>query len=61
MGKEKNHVKFTAEKNKGKLTVVGFNKGFLNQNLLPFVKELYVLYQLILEECIYSSRNACWD
>ncbi|OYR99056.1 single-stranded-DNA-specific exonuclease RecJ [Lactobacillus taiwanensis] len=42
MGKEKNHVKFTAEKNKGKLTVVGFNKGFLNQNLLPFVKELYV-------------------
>lgn len=28
MGKEKNHVKFTAEKNKGKLTVVGFNKGF---------------------------------
>lgn len=42
MGKEKNHIKFTAEKNKGKLTVVGFNKGFLNQNLLPFVKELYV-------------------
>lgn len=42
MGKDKNHVKFTAEKNNGKLTVVGFNKGFLNQTLLPFIKELYV-------------------
>lgn len=42
MGKDKNHVKFTAEKNEGKLTVVGFNKGFLNQTLLPFIKELYV-------------------
>ncbi|MDK7189680.1 hypothetical protein QP427_06785, partial [Bifidobacterium sp. UMB1230] len=40
MGKDKNHVKFTAEKNNGKLTIVGFNKGFLNQNLLPFIKEL---------------------
>lgn len=46
MGKDKNHVKFTAEKNNGKLTIVGFNKGFLNQNLLPFIKELYVTLAL---------------
>ncbi len=46
MGKDKNHVKFTAEKNAGKLTVVGFNKGFLNQTLLPFIKELYITLSL---------------
>ena len=46
MGKDKNHVKFTAEKNAGKLTIVGFNKGFLNQTLLPFIKELYVTLSL---------------
>ena len=46
MGKDKNHVKFTAEKNTGKLTIVGFNKGFLNQTLLPFIKKLYVTLSL---------------
>ena len=46
MGKDKNHVKFTAEKNAGKLTIIGFNKGFLNQTLLPFIKELYVTLSL---------------
>lgn len=34
------------QKNNGKLTIVGFNKGFLNQNLLPFIKELYVTLAL---------------
>lgn len=41
MGKEKNHVKFTAEKGGGKLDIVGFNKEFLNNNLLPFISEVF--------------------
>lgn len=41
MGKEKNHVKFTAEKDGGKLDIVGFNKEFLNNNLLPFISQIF--------------------
>ncbi|RVU71561.1 MULTISPECIES: single-stranded-DNA-specific exonuclease RecJ [Lactobacillus] len=46
MGKTKNHVKFTANKNGGSLSIVGFNKGFLNNQLLPFVNQLFVTLSL---------------
>ncbi|QNQ80344.1 single-stranded-DNA-specific exonuclease RecJ [Lactobacillus sp. PV034] len=46
MGKEKNHVKFIASKDGGKLEVVGFNKAYLNSNLLSFIKTLYVTLSL---------------
>ena len=46
MGKDKNHVKFTASKNGSKLEVVGFNKGYLNSNILSFVKTLYLTLSL---------------
>lgn len=42
MGKDKTHVKFDVVKNNKKLSVVGFNKPFLNQNMMPFVKQLFV-------------------
>ncbi|TSO26445.1 single-stranded-DNA-specific exonuclease RecJ [Lactobacillus sp. LL6] len=42
MGKEQEHVKFNAEKDNGKLTVIGFGKGFLNNNLLPFITKVFV-------------------
>ncbi len=42
MGKEKNHVKFTVNKDGGSLPVVGFNKEFLNNNLLPFITKIFV-------------------
>lgn len=42
MGKEKNHVKFTAQTKTGKLEIVGFNKEFLNNNLLPFISKIYL-------------------
>ena len=46
MGKDKNHVKFTASKDGGNLEVVGFNKGYLNSNILSFVKTLYLTLSL---------------
>lgn len=42
MGKAKNHVKFTAVKKDGSLDIVGFNKKFLNNDLLPFVARIFV-------------------
>lgn len=38
MGKAKTHIRFDI----GKLKVVGFNMAYLTDNLLPFVKRLYV-------------------
>lgn len=46
MGKDKNHVKFTVNKQGGNLAVVGFNKGFLNNNLLPFISKIFVQLSL---------------
>lgn len=46
MGKDKNHVKFTVAKKGGNLSVVGFNKGFLNNNLLPFISQIFVQLSL---------------
>lgn len=46
MGKEKNHVKFTVTKKGGSLQVVGFNKEFLNNNLLPFVDQVFITLSL---------------
>ena len=46
MGKDKNHVKFTASKDGGNLEVVGFNKAYLNSTILPFVKTLYLTLSL---------------
>lgn len=42
MGKQKNHVKFVAESGRGKLDVLGFNREFLNQTLLPFIDKIYL-------------------
>lgn len=42
IGKDKNHVKFKVSKNGGNLDVVGFNKDFLNNNLLPFVTKIFI-------------------
>lgn len=42
IGKDKTHVKFDVSKNNKKLDVVGFNKPFLNQNLMPFIDQLFV-------------------
>ena len=42
IGKNKNHVKFTAVKKGGQLDILGFNKAFLNNNLLPFISKIYV-------------------
>lgn len=42
IGKDKTHVKFSITKNNKKLDVVGFNKPFLNQNLVPFIDKLFV-------------------
>lgn len=44
MGKDKNHVKFNVQKDHGSLSIVGFNKGYLNNTLLPFIKTIF--YQL---------------
>ncbi|KRL64039.1 single-stranded-DNA-specific exonuclease RecJ [Lactobacillus psittaci] len=38
IGKDKNHIKFTVDG----LNIVGFNMSFLKQNLLPFVKAIYI-------------------
>ena len=46
IGKDKTHVKFNAVKGDGKLDVVGFNKAFLNNNLLPFVSKIFVQLSL---------------
>ncbi|WP_251716207.1 single-stranded-DNA-specific exonuclease RecJ [Lactobacillus agrestimuris] len=42
IGKDKNHVKFKVSKNGRNLDVVGFNKDFLNNNLLPFVTKIFI-------------------
>lgn len=46
MGKDKNHVKFTVSKKGGSLQVVGFNKEFLNNNLLPFIDQIFITLSL---------------
>ncbi|MBN7275721.1 single-stranded-DNA-specific exonuclease RecJ [Lactobacillus acetotolerans] len=46
IGKDKTHVKFNAVKSDGKLDIVGFNKAFLNNNLLPFVSKIFVQLSL---------------
>ena len=46
IGKDKNHVKFNAAKNGGSLSVIGFNKDFLNNNLLPFISKVFVQLSL---------------
>lgn len=42
IGKDKNHVKLTASKKGGSLPIVGFNKEFLNNNLLPFISKIFI-------------------
>ncbi len=42
IGKDKNHVKLTASKKGGSLAIVGFNKDFLNNNLLPFISKIFI-------------------
>lgn len=42
IGQNKNHVRFTITKKGGSVAVVGFNKGFLNNNLLPFIRQIFV-------------------
>ena len=46
IGKEKNHVKFNVAKKGGSLAVIGFNKDFLNNNLLPFIARVFVQLSL---------------
>lgn len=46
MGKEKEHVKFTAVKKGGSLAIVGFNKDFLDNDLLPFIDQIFVTLNL---------------
>lgn len=46
MGKDKNHVKFIVNKQGGNLAVVGFNKVFLNNNLLPFISKIFMQLSL---------------
>lgn len=46
IGKDKNHVKFIAEKDGGKLDIVGFNKEFLNNGLLPFINKIFLQLSL---------------
>ncbi|MDF7639049.1 single-stranded-DNA-specific exonuclease RecJ [Lactobacillus sp. ESL0791] len=46
MGKDKSHVRFNVAKAGGKLQVVGFNKAYLTNNLLPFVNQLFVQLSL---------------
>lgn len=42
MGQEKNHIRFNAVKEDGSLPVVGFNKDYLNNDLLPFISKVFV-------------------
>ena len=42
MGQEKNHIRFNAVKDDGSLTVVGFNKDYLDNDLLPFISKVFV-------------------
>lgn len=46
MGKDKNHVRFTAQNRQGNIQTVGFNKPYLNENLLPFIHRLFVTVSL---------------
>jgi single-stranded-DNA-specific exonuclease len=46
VGKDKNHIKFKAQLAGGSLDIIGFNMGFLNSRLLPFVHRLYVKLSL---------------
>lgn len=46
IGKDKNHVKLTANKKDGSLAIVGFNKDYLNNNLLPFIAKIFVTLSL---------------
>lgn len=46
MGKNKAHVRFTAKNKQGSLQIVGFNKGFLNKELLTFINKVYVTLSL---------------
>lgn len=46
IGKDKNHVKLTANKKDGNLAIVGFNKDYLNNNLLPFISKIFVTLSL---------------
>lgn len=46
MGKEKNHVKLTVTKKGGNLSIVGFDKGFLNNSLLPFIARIFIQLSL---------------
>lgn len=42
IGKDKNHVKFVAQKNGGQLDIVGFNIDYLNNDLLPFIDKIFI-------------------
>lgn len=42
IGKDKSHVKFNAVKDGQNLAIIGFSKGFLDNNLLPFVAKIYI-------------------
>lgn len=42
IGADKNHVSFTSELDNSKIKTLGFSKGYLNENLLPFIHKLYV-------------------
>lgn len=46
MGKNEEHVRFDAEKNNKKLRVVGFSRGYLNNNLLPFMTQIFIKLSL---------------
>lgn len=46
MGKDKNHVRLMMKNGQGSLQVVGFNKGFLNENLTTFIHRLFVTLSL---------------
>lgn len=46
MGKDKNHVRFTTQNKQGSIQTVGFNKPYLNENLLPFIHRLFVTLSL---------------
>lgn len=46
IGKDKNHVKLTVNKKGGSLSLIGFDKSFLNNNLLPFISKIFIQLSL---------------
>src|SRR5699024_31281 len=46
MGKYKNHIKFTVAKKGGNVSVVGFSKGYLTNNVLSFISQILIQLSL---------------